>query len=493
MRKRSLVVFACLFLLALAAPLPAQTNLSVVRHADNSLWAMNCDGKNPCSDWAPISGRFTVQPTLTWDPSIGKYILIGIGNNQTSIYKATFNADGSWNDDWALLAGASPSPVAAAAGDFYGLNWLGDWDAASAYRIGDAVTKDGSSFVSLVAGNTNHAVTESAYWGLLAANGTTGPTGPTGPQGPSGVQGATGATGEAGPAGPTGPQGASGAQGVAGATGEMGPLGPTGAQGDGGAQGVAGATGSTGPTGADGAAVTSTVLPAGDSNCTYGGTKFTSSSGDTYACNGSSAARATYRWNVFSTWDVAAGNWLLGNTANLTGGVAPSTWAYSFATAAQLSSDKEVLRALFTQKGYGGANALVYADNYVQYSHPYSCKVALALFRVKNSTASSIAWTPYFWYTAYSGYNKLASVALNGVNLWTSNGGPGTLSANVVVNIPASRTSTVVFVSNASLPAGVSGFFVQTTLLGFYNNSLALPAGLQFVDDLDTATGGWEQ
>jgi hypothetical protein len=29
--------------------------------------------------------------------------------------------------------------------------------------------------------------------------------------------------------------------------------------------------------------------------------------------------------------------------------------------------------------------------------------------------------------------------------------------------------------------------------MGFLNGSLALPAGLVFLDDLDTATGGWGQ
>jgi hypothetical protein len=30
-------------------------------------------------------------------------------------------------------------------------------------------------------------------------------------------------------------------------------------------------------------------------------------------------------------------------------------------------------------------------------------------------------------------------------------------------------------------------------ILGFYNNSLDLPSGLEFVDDLETATGDYSQ
>jgi hypothetical protein len=34
---------------------------------------------------------------------------------------------------------------------------------------------------------------------------------------------------------------------------------------------------------------------------------------------------------------------------------------------------------------------------------------------------------------------------------------------------------------------------MRSLFLGFYNDSLKLPAGLEFVDDFDTATGGWEK
>jgi hypothetical protein len=34
---------------------------------------------------------------------------------------------------------------------------------------------------------------------------------------------------------------------------------------------------------------------------------------------------------------------------------------------------------------------------------------------------------------------------------------------------------------------------MRATVAGFVDDSLALPTGLEFVDDLDTATGGYEQ
>jgi hypothetical protein len=116
----TLIVAPSVLLWALASW--AVTNLTVVRHTDNTLWSMTCDGTASCSSWTQLSrGKFSVQPTLTWDPSIQRYILIGIGNDQTSIWRSTFNADGMWNNDWAQITGASPSPVAVTAGSFSGV------------------------------------------------------------------------------------------------------------------------------------------------------------------------------------------------------------------------------------------------------------------------------------------------------------------------------------------------------------------------------------
>ena len=83
-RERGRVITSTLFL-RMGVTVLGQTNLTVVRHAHNTLWKVTCNGISDCSDWAQIQGKFSVQPTLTWDPSIQKHILIGIGNNKTSI------------------------------------------------------------------------------------------------------------------------------------------------------------------------------------------------------------------------------------------------------------------------------------------------------------------------------------------------------------------------------------------------------------------------
>ena len=89
MKNRVIGIMVVLGLLAGAMTGWAQTNLTVVRHSDNTLWKMTCDGTTNCSPWTKITGGFSVQPTLTWDPAIQKYILIGIGNNGSNIWRST--------------------------------------------------------------------------------------------------------------------------------------------------------------------------------------------------------------------------------------------------------------------------------------------------------------------------------------------------------------------------------------------------------------------
>lgn len=201
--------------------------------------------------------------------------------------------------------------------------------------------------------------------------------------------------------------------------------------------------------------------------------------------------RATYRWAVFSTYDQSLG-WVGGNNPSLFGGVAPSTWTDGSATAQQISPDKGVQRTLFTMRGFASNNALVYSDSWSMYSSTNG-KIAAVLFRVRNATAASVDWPLYINYTAYANWGELASVALNGVNFMTAGTSSG-VPALVTLPIPPDRTSTIIVVSASGTPNQTgTNTFMRTTHLSFANGSLALPAGLEFVDDLDTATGGYEQ
>lgn len=236
-------------------------------------------------------------------------------------------------------------------------------------------------------------------------------------------------------AGDPGAVGATGAQGIAGATGVTGATGATGAM---------GATGATGPTGA--------------------------------------GAGATYRWNVFHTYD--QNNWACNNDPILFGGINPSNWTDNNALAYQISANKDVQRTLFQRKGYAKENAMIHCNNWVSYSSTNG-EVCVVMFRINNTSGSAISWTPFFYYTAYAGWSEMASITVNGANTWSS-GTSGQTS--VSLSIPSGQVSTVIFVSTSGQPVAGS---VRPCRMIFYNNSLILPAGLQYVDDLDTATGGW--
>jgi len=204
----------------------------------------------------------------------------------------------------------------------------------------------------------------------------------------------------------------------------------------------------------------------------------------------SESGKATYRWTTFSTYDDGGTYWACGNNAALFGGVPPSDWTNNSAVAAQMSPNKEVLRTLFVNKGYAKSNATIMNENYITYSSSNG-KVVMAMFRVRNNTGSSINWIPYFYYSAYNGWGEAASVALNGVSMMNAGSSGNT---ELSLSIPANRVSTVIFVSTSgNLSGGYHEFYNRNCRLVFYNNSLELPVGLEFVDDLDTATGGWEQ
>jgi hypothetical protein len=85
----------------------------------------------------------------------------------------------------------------------------GNYSSTLNYAVNDAVTYQGSSYISVAAGNHgNTPGTNPAYWSVLAAEGAAGA------QGPAGVAGATGPQGAPGPQGTQGPTGAAGAVGM---------------------------------------------------------------------------------------------------------------------------------------------------------------------------------------------------------------------------------------------------------------------------------------
>ncbi|MHB9139403.1 MAG: hypothetical protein ACYC4Q_08370, partial [Victivallaceae bacterium] len=83
-----------------------------------------------------------------------------------------------------------------------GLSVAGAYDAETTYAIDEAVTYEGSIYISLANGNTGNTPSSSPLSWLLAVS--KGDPGDTGAQGPPGDQGPTGPTGLTGPTGPNG-------------------------------------------------------------------------------------------------------------------------------------------------------------------------------------------------------------------------------------------------------------------------------------------------
>lgn len=97
---------------------------------------------------------------------------------------------------------------AAGANGAAGLTYQGSWASSANYALNDAVTYNGSSYLSRVAGNHGNAPdVSSSSWALLAQMGSAGAVGAAGP---AGAQGANGAQGTQGPAGAQGATGAAG-------------------------------------------------------------------------------------------------------------------------------------------------------------------------------------------------------------------------------------------------------------------------------------------
>jgi subtilisin-like proprotein convertase family protein len=200
------------------------------------------------------------------------------------------------------------------------------------------------------------------------------------------------------------------------------------------------------------------------------------------------APSRTYRWITFDTFGDNHGGWVFQNDANMFAGVNPSAWTDGNANVASLSANKDAIRSLFTRKGWFGPNAMITSTVYRKYGSTNG-RVTLALFRIANNTANAINWTPYIYFTAYQGWAEMASIAVNGSSKWTGDCGGNTCTAAPTLTIPAQKVNTVIF----GVPSSSEWHNSRMNVFGFYNSSLNLPNGLQFVDDLDTATGDWTQ
>jgi len=88
--------------------------LVVVRDNDDGLWKMTCD-EVACTPFTMFPGRFHYQPTVTWDEAAQEWVVAGTALDNT-IWMATFDKQGNFNNDWQSLPGRTPSPAGLAGG-----------------------------------------------------------------------------------------------------------------------------------------------------------------------------------------------------------------------------------------------------------------------------------------------------------------------------------------------------------------------------------------
>jgi len=208
-------------------------------------------------------------------------------------------------------------------------------------------------------------------------------------------------------------------------------------------------------------------------------------------------SKPVYRWATwggYNQWQGWSGHGHHGDHM-MFGGVEPQQWGDSNARAWQLSGDKNVLRGLFNKRGYMGWQGTVWHEEWMSHSST-SSKHSGVLFRIKNSQSNTITWRPRFYYTSYSGWGERASVTVNGQSTWESGGNAcgRSCTGTPTCNIPGGRTSTVIIIAGSSpRSSGCCDFGPRGHWLAFRDNSLQLPNGLEYVDDMDYAAGGWER
>lgn len=201
----------------------------------------------------------------------------------------------------------------------------------------------------------------------------------------------------------------------------------------------------------------------------------------------------TYRWGRSQGYDNNYG-WPMGNTGDFSLGIAPSTWSNG-GVVANISADKDLWRMTFVNGGRAELGGALINQVITQYSDTNMAEHYFFLFRIQNSTASAVNWAPTYYYSCGGNWSDNTSATINGANTWNSSSAcyAGNCSANPTFAVPGNRVSSVMFAVSSSVGWAPANFYHRVVLLAFTKGSLKLPAGLKFVDDLDNATGGWEQ
>jgi hypothetical protein len=196
-----------------------------------------------------------------------------------------------------------------------------------------------------------------------------------------------------------------------------------------------------------------------------------------------------YMWNY---------GWAASNENSGYGGVHPSQWSQNHQGANDMQADFKYLRRFLVKKGTAdGYGATICSDSRQEMQDSNQETGCFVAFRIKNTKNQAAQWKPKWYSTSADNWGRsYSSIAVNGAlvekwecrhnNNWNNCWNPRTIT------LPANRISTVIFVSFMSYPYTWNGR--QSFLMSYFaDNSLALPDGAEYVDDLDTVTGSWKQ
>jgi hypothetical protein len=200
------------------------------------------------------------------------------------------------------------------------------------------------------------------------------------------------------------------------------------------------------------------------------------------------------RWNMWQTHQHRS-SWYVGNNNEQYGGIHPSQWTDGNAVAWSMQNDFKYLRSLFKQSAKGGKWGMnLCSETYMMFSSTTGLMCG-AVFRIHNSNGGTTRWRPQWAWTSYRGWSERASISVNGQGNWHSNHDIHGIPRDTHnLDLPGKRTSTVVFIvgSNRAYHTN-NNQHERATVLQFYQNTLRLPSGLEYRDDLDTVQGRWKQ
>jgi len=197
-----------------------------------------------------------------------------------------------------------------------------------------------------------------------------------------------------------------------------------------------------------------------------------------------------YRWMMFHVYSNNGVGWFDGNNVRYFGGRNPSNWGDGNARVMDMHQDFAQLGKMLTRRGVGTVRgATVCSETWYLYSST-DTKYCIALFRVKNTHASSnIQWRVNWYGTGWSGWGNQQSITMNRQQNWS---GSCTWWCHraYTFTVPRNRISTFIFANGMTHPNHYAdGHHIETTFLGF--DGLSLPDHLEYIDDMDTVTGRW--